>query len=369
MEGAARELTALSAEAPELLGVIRANVDFYWRQKEFGRSVSILTSAASRAQQPFANEVRREASRKAADSGDYRTARQLLDQLLADDLYNGDLLAQKAATYARANDNAGLLEFYTRELKEFENSNLPQSEKADRIAALRRGYIFALISTDRINEALEQYEQVLNHFPEDETLTREATRFAQKHQLADRLTSYYDKATSDSPRDYRWPLFLARIQTMLGRYPESLSNYAKAIYIRPDRIDIFQAKQDLETRLLHFNDAIQTSQRLYELSYHDNRYLADQAALYARLSQPSRALDLLRRAYIDIAPKEPSGYLSVMRQLTSWRMFQQVDVIYKELRPLFDKGSEWAGEAVLLDAQALASLHRPEEAIAVTTEA
>ncbi len=366
---AARELNTLSTQNPELLSIIRANVDFYWRQKDYRRSVSILTSAASRAQEPFASELRSEASRKAADSGDYSTARQLLDQLLADDPYNGDLLGQKAATFARANDNAGLLQFYTHELEAFGNSSLPKNEKDDRIAALRRGYIPALISTDQINEALDQYEQVLNQFPEDEDLAREATRFAQKHQLANRLTSYYAKATSDSPRDYRWPLLLARIQNALGRYPESLSNYAKAIYVRSDRTDLLQAKEDLETRLLQFKDAIQTSQKLYELSYHDNRYLADQAALYARLDQPSEALRLLRRAYIDVTPKEPSGYVSALRQLTLWHMFTQADLVYRELRPLLDKGSEWAGEAVLLDLQALASLHRPEDAIAVTAEA
>ncbi len=48
--GADRDLTALLNENPELLGVIRADVGFLWRQREYGKAVAVLTAAASRAQ-------------------------------------------------------------------------------------------------------------------------------------------------------------------------------------------------------------------------------------------------------------------------------------------------------------------------------
>jgi tetratricopeptide (TPR) repeat protein len=367
--GAEQDFTALLNDNPELLGVIRADVSFLWRQREYAKAVTVLSAAASRAQQPLQTELRREAAQKAADSGDFDTARRLLDQLLSADPYSGDLLAQKAATYAQAHDDNGLARFYSDELKMLGDSNLPAQEKADRIAALRRGYIPALIGTQQFNEALAQYEQLLNQFPDDESLAIEAAHFSTEHQLGNQLVSYYEKATRDSPHNYRWPLLLARIDSALGRFSEAIAAYDKAAYVRPDRTDILIARGDLETRLLRFKDAIKTNQKLYDLSYHDTRYLAEQASLYERSQNPSEALRLLRAAYVDANPKDASSYMSVINQLMAWHMFTQVDATYKELLPLIGKGSASAGTAVALEAQALTSLHRPEAAIQVVAEA
>ncbi|MDQ2711704.1 MAG: hypothetical protein M3Y24_05610 [Acidobacteriota bacterium] len=158
--GAERDFSALLRDNPELLGVVRNAVDFYWREKEYGKAVSILASAASGAQQSYQDQLRREAAQKASDSGDYATARNLLDQLLAADPFNGDLLAQKAATYAVAKDNAGLLVFYTDQMKALESAALLPRERNERTAALRRGYIPALITAGQFDAALEQYEQI-----------------------------------------------------------------------------------------------------------------------------------------------------------------------------------------------------------------
>ncbi len=368
LPGAERELHALLDENPNLLGVIRQNVEFEWRNKQFGRAISTLAAAASRAQQPFGNQLRREAAGKAADAGEYSVARQLLDELLSADPNSGDYLAQKAATYAREGDKQALVGFYADTLRKLGSSTLSGGDKADRIAALRRGYIAALTTAGESSAALEQYEQVLNQYPEDQELTREAARFASKQKLADSLVRYYQKAISDSPRNYRWPLLLARIDTALGRSVDAVAAYDKAAYVRPDRPDILVAKADLQLRLLRFAEAIETNQKLYNLTYHDTRYLDEQAALNARLGNNSEAVRLLRAAHIDPHPKEPAGYVAAMRQLIAWHMFSAAQVLYGELRPLLTNGSEWAGEAVALSAQALASLHRPAEAITTVAE-
>ncbi len=367
--GAERDLAALLNVNSDVLGVIRADVDFLWRQKDYGKAVAVLTSAAARAVQPFQAELRREAAQRAADSGEFEASRHLLDQLLAADPYNGDLLAQKAATYARARDNSGLTHFYSDELKALDNSNLPAQERANRSAALRRGFIPALVATKQFDGALGQYEQLLNQFPEDESLAREAARFSNGHQLGSRLVSYYDKATADSPHNYRWPLLLARVDAALGQYSAAIAAYEKAAYIRPDRSDFLIAKADLETRLLRFKDAIKTNQKLYDLSYHDTRYLAEQASLYARLQNTSEAVRLLRAAYVDTNPKDASGYISMLNQFIAWHLFAEVDAAYKELRPLIQSGNDYSAEAVALEAQALASIHHPEAAIQVVREA
>ena len=362
---AEQEFSSLLNDYPSLLGVVRAVVDFYWREKAPQKAISTLEAAATRAKQPFQNQLRREAAQKATDSGDYAEARLLLGQLLQADAYNGDLLAAEAATYARQNDNAGLVSFYAATLKAMQSASLPALDKTARIAGLRRGYILALITVQQFQEALEQYQQVLNQYPEDVALAAEASRFAESHQLAGKLVAYYDKATQDAPRDYRWPLAMARIEAALRQYPEAIAAYDKAGYVRPDRADIFEAKADLQVRLLRFEDAIKTYQKLYELSYHDVQYLSAQATLNARLGNRAEAIRLLRAGYVDPHPNEPAGYVSVMQQLANWRMFEEVDQVFREIRPVLTSDSAWSSPALTMEAEALASLHRPMDAIAM----
>ncbi len=159
------EYSALLNENPNLLGIVRANTDFYWAQKQPKKAVATLEAAASRAQAPYQAQLRREAAQKAADSADYQTARRLLDLLLISDPFNGDLLAAKASTYASEGNNKALIDFYAAELSQIKNAKISEAERTERTASLRRGYINALVKAKQLNEALEQYEALLNGFP------------------------------------------------------------------------------------------------------------------------------------------------------------------------------------------------------------
>ncbi|MBV9266202.1 MAG: hypothetical protein JO061_08550, partial [Acidobacteriaceae bacterium] len=365
-QGAAeREFSSALQANPERLGVIRAAVDFYWRTKQSDKAVEALLGAADRAQPPYQAELRREAAEKATNSGQFDTARRLLDELLANDPWNGDLLAEKAQTYARQNDAAGLVSFYASELDAMKHAPLEGPDKTNRVAALRRGYVAALIAVGNNTDALEQYQLIVNAYPEDTALVAEVSRFAENHQLSDRLVAYYSKAVSDAPHDYRWPIVLARIDTALRRYPEAIAAYDKASVVRPDRQDIFVAKADLQTRLLRFEDAMHTYAKLYELTFHNSSYLAAQADLNMRMGRPAEALKLLRAAYIDPHPHEAAGFLVVMRQELSWNNFDAVDQLFRELRDTAAKDSGWMVEGVNLEVQALMALHRPQDAIEI----
>jgi tetratricopeptide (TPR) repeat protein len=350
------EYAALLTENPNLLGIVRANADFYWETKQPKKAVATLEAAGARSQAPYQVQFRREAAQKAADSADYVTARRLLDMLLSADPYNGDLLAAKAATYASEGDNKGLIQFYSAQLAQLKSANHSDD-------ALRRGYINALVKGKRYDEALEQYEALLNAYPEDENLTRELARFAEANHLADRLTKYYEKATADSPRNYRWPMVLARIDTSLRRYPEAVTALNKAVVVRPDRTDLFIAKADLETRLLRFEDALKTYQKLYDASFHDSLYLASQASLHARLGHNADVVRLLKAAYVDAHPRELNGYVEAMGRLADWHMYTEVDQIYQEAKPNIRPNNGDFQRLAVLEGQALAALRKPVEAL------
>ena len=356
------EFGALLAENPNLLGIVRANTEFFWNAKQPKRAIETLEAAASRAQQPYRDQFRREAAQKASDSADFTTARRLLDTLLAGDPFNGDLLA-KAETFAREGDNTALTAFYAAQLAQIQAASLPADQKTQRMASLRRGYIGALVTAKQFDAALEQYQALLNGYSEDEGLAREVARFAESNRLADRLTKYYQKATADSPRDYRWPLMLARINTALRRYPEAVAAFDKAVYVRPDRADLFVAKADLETRLLRFDDALKTYGRLYDVSYHDSQYLAAQASLHARLRHNSETVRLLKAAYVDAHPNELNGYVAVMDHLRGWRMYAEVDQVFQQAKPFLATDNGDFRRFATLEGQALVALRRPGDAL------
>jgi cellulose synthase operon protein C len=359
---AEREFTALLTENPNLLGVIRANVDFYWNQKQPKKAVATLEAAVSRAEAPFRGQLQREAAQKAADSSDFVEARRLLDDLLKTDPYNGNLLAAKASTYAREGNHQALTDFYAGELTQLQAAPLPAAEKTTRVAALRRGYIDALIVVKHFDQALQQYEAVLNVYPEDAALAATAARFAETNQLDSKLRAYYQKATADSPRDYRWPLLLGRLETTLRLLPDAIAAFEKAAYVRPDRSDIFLAKADLEIRLQRFDAALKTYQKLYDLSYHDSQYLVAQAELQARLGNKDESVRLLRAAYSDANPQSFGGFVSVMSNLSSWHMYEQVDQVYQQAQALISNDSDYM-TAVNLEVGALAGMHRPFDAL------
>ncbi len=364
---AEREYRSLSNDEPNRLGIIRAAVDYEWRAKQTGPAVQLLEAAAARAQQPYRTQLKREAAEKATSSGQYADARRLLDQLLQDDRYNGDYLAEKASTFAREGDTAALTKFYAAALADMTQATLPAQEKTARIAALRRGYILALTTAARFTDALEQYQLVMNAYPEDAALTDEVSRYAEAHQLAPRLVTYYEKSVHDSPRDYRWPLVLARIQKDLGHLQEAIAAYDKAGYVRPDRSDIPLAKVDLQMRLLRFADAIQTYQKLYELSYHDGQYLASEAEAHARLGDSAQAIRLLRAASIEANPKEPAGYIAAMRQANTWHLYEATDSLFQEVRPLLKDRPEWNQQALAVEVDSLVAQHRTDEAVKLVT--
>ena len=334
LTGAQTELSTLLRENPTLLGVIRANVDFYDRTKQLPQAVTVLEAAAPRAVQPYRNSLLREAASDAADAGSFVESRKILDQLLADDPFNGDLLAAKASTYAREGDDRALASFYQETLDAMAQAPLPQQEKTTRVAALRRGYEGALTKLGHYQEALDQYIEILNRFPDDPTLANEVANYAEVHSLADRLTGYYEKTAQASPKDYRWPLVLGRVDRALRRYPEAIVAFSQASHIRPDRPDLLVDKVDLETRLLHFEDALKTNQQLYELTYHNSQYLDAQAELQARMGRKAEAVKLLRQAHIDGHPKFFGNYSEVAARLTQWAMWDEAKQMYEEGLPL-----------------------------------
>ncbi|HEU4416167.1 MAG TPA: hypothetical protein VFT65_15370, partial [Candidatus Angelobacter sp.] len=320
LEAAQQNVEALYKENPRIMGVVRSTVDFYWRNKLQQRAIDVLTQAAKDSYPALKTQFSFEAARKMTEVGQYAPARKLLLTLLEADVYNGEYLAAIAETFAHSGDNAGLRDFYQDRIKSFQKSTLGGDERKARIATLRRGLIPALTALKDYPGAVDQYIEIINAYPEDAALVSEAANYAQRYRRKDQLLNFYARTVAASPKDSRWAVVLARVQTSNEDFDSAVATYAQAIKIRPDRIDLVSAKATLEERLMRFDAAANDFAALYELAYHDAKWMEKVAEIRARQGQPDQAVHALQVALIDGRPEAPGKYFTVAERLEGWGM-------------------------------------------------
>jgi cellulose synthase operon protein C len=338
---AQRNVEALYRENPKILGVVRSTVDFYWRIKSYPQAIAVLLQASKDAYPDLGKQFAFEAARKSTDAGQYAQARELLTTLLNTSPYDGQYLAAMADTYAQAGDDRGLRQFYLDKIALFRSAPFSGDERKTRIATLRRGLVPALTRMKDHAGAVDQYIELINNFPEDAGLVTEAALYALRYQRQQQLLDFYSKTVTQSPRDYRWPMVLAQIQTNLEQYPAAIESYGKAVTVRPDRIDLRVARAGLEERLIRFDDAAADYERVYQLAFKDPKWMEKVAEVRAREGRADDVVAALKTALIDVRPDNAEKYFDVARRLESWGLLTQA-------RSFAEQGVSTAGADLLV---------------------
>lgn len=339
---AAAEIDAVYRKHGRILGVVRSTVDYDWAHDRKPQAVDVLIDAAQAAYPELKTAFQLEAARKLTDLGQYPRSRALLEALLAEKPLDAGAEAALADNYARSNDQAGLEAFYKARLAIVEKAPLDRGEKQQRIAQLRRGMISAATALGNTNEAVDQYIELINAYPDDAALTQEAALYAVAHGARDRLFGFYQKTIGDSPRDPRWSLVLARMATAAEDFPLAIDAYAKTLLLRPERQDLYIAQSDLQMRLHRFDEAAANYQKLYTLSYRDPQWMEKLAALRASQGRTADAVKALDTAWIAGAPPKPANFFRVAARLESWGFLE-------EARMYAEKGIEQEGADLLVD--------------------
>jgi predicted Zn-dependent protease len=339
-EAAQRNVESLYRENPKILGVVRSTADFYWRMKLYPQAIAVLLQASKDAYPELGWQFAFEAARKSTQAHLYPQAREILAGLLKDSPYDSQYLAAMADTLAQAGDQQGLKQFYLEKIALFRNAPLSADDRKARIAALRRGLIPALTRLADYAGAVDQYVEIINVFPEDENVVTEAALFAARYKRQQQLTDYYTKTIQQSPRDYRWSMVLARIQTSLEDFPGAIETYAKAIAIRPDRADLRIARAGLAERMMRFDEAIGEYDRVYQLAYKDPKWMEKIAEIRARQGKAGDAVAALKTALIDGRPEKAENFFEAARRLESWGLLTQA-------RGFADQGVVSAGAELL----------------------
>lgn len=315
-------IDALYRENPAILGIVRAAADYHWRNKNPRRAVDILEEASSRSSAAYRSPFLVEAARKATESGDYTRARIMIGYLqVFDQPYRAEYVALKADTYARQGDDRGLRTFYETTIRTVAGATaIPAQQRTEQIAAMRRALIPVLTRVKDYSSGVDQYIEILNRFPDDESLAREAALYAQQNGVARKLHDYYAKTAADSPKDYRWPMVLARIETQMEDYPSAIASYTGAAVVRPDRADLTKERLNLEERLLRFEDAAASAQKLYDLTYRNPLWMEKLAELRARQGRTADAVAALNKAWIEGRSDSAANHLTVAQKLEGWSM-------------------------------------------------
>ena len=376
LPAAARIIDAVYKANPRILGVVRATTDFYARNDQPKPAIATLLEASKAATPDLSRKFTLEAAQRANDSGDTAQGRTLALTLLPATPYDATVLATVATSYAKANDNAGLKTFYLAQLEHARaDPTLAPNDRKQDIAMLRRGLIPALTQLKDYEGATAQYIAILSAFPEDSPTAQEAALYALRHQRQPQLLTFLDTTVQQSPKDSRFAILLAQVQTTFEDLPAAVTAYDHAITIRKDRADLYQARVDLELRLgltdpARLEAAASDFNRLYLLTYKDPQWMVRLAELRAREKRPADAVKALTAAYIDGQPKKPNNYFTVAAQLERWNLLP-------EARTFAQQGMTLAGPTLLISgdanlgaatyARVLTRLGKPDEALQTLT--
>ena len=339
---AAAEVDAVYHEHGKVLGVVRATVDFDWGHERKPQAVAVLLDSAGAAYPELKRNFQLEAARKLTELGEYPRAKSLLEPLLSEKPLDAGAEAALADNFARSGDEAGLEAFYTAELAGVKAATMNAVEKTARLAELRRGMIAASELDGHWSDAVDQYIELINAYPADASVAQEAALVAGAHGQTDKLLGFYRKTVQASPRDARWSIVLARLETALEDYPAAIDAWGAAVRVRPEEQDIYQAKADLEERLHRLDEAASDYQQLYKLSYRDPQWMVKAAQARARQGRNADAVNALKEAWINGRPPQAANAFEVATQLEQWGMLT-------EARGFAEQGVAMAGADLLGD--------------------
>ncbi|MEZ5365776.1 MAG: hypothetical protein R2748_26460 [Bryobacterales bacterium] len=327
---AQRTVDALYQENPRILGVVRARTDYLWRHDEKTAAVETLAEAADVAYPALAESFRFEAASKAAEAALYPRAEALLAELLEQKPFDARFVAARADLYAKQGQYDELRTFYQGKLEDVAASGLADKPKRELTAELRRGLIPALTKLEDYAAAVDQYVELINRFPDDRGLVEEAALYAERHEQAVRLEQFYARTTEQSPRDVRFHRVLAWLRTSLEDYPGAAEAYANAIAVRPDGVELHEARAELLFRLLRFDEADKEYETLYELTYQAPRWMEKLAESAARRGAVSEAVERARKAFIEGRPERAENFFNAARALEGWGLVEQAEGLTRE---------------------------------------
>jgi tetratricopeptide (TPR) repeat protein len=360
----------LVADFPTNVGIVEESAQFYWRAGLLDRSLDLYKRTLARAAGPNRRSLTLQYARRQSESGKLADAEATLRAFYAENRSDTEVFSELARTLGAENKLAELAALYQESFKDVRESGLVGDEAKSRVAELRAGMIRALTSLNKFEEAVDQYIEIINLFPEDADKLATAIDFAEQHNLTARLTAYYEKLSKESYKNYRWQLVLGRIYEREGNLAGASEQYRVAVTNEPQRSDLRYNLANTYARQRRYDEAIQTLREGWSLAGRDPSWLIEVARIQVRQGKRDDAAQTMRQALASKKDAKIADQISVASQLASWGLHREAARIYdqafaalpKALKDEYISGTEVAGFVrALVRTEAVAAVYQKME--------
>jgi tetratricopeptide (TPR) repeat protein len=278
----------LTADFPTNLGVVQEAAQFYWRNGQLDKSIALQERTREKATGDYRRRFTVQLAKRQIDAKRLADAERTLRAWYAENPTDVEVFSLLARTLGDSDQPEALAVLYKDAAKTL--------GKGDGEIPFRKGYIDTLTRLKRHSEAVDQFIEIINRAPEDQSALGEAMRYAARYDQLPRLTSYYIDLAKKADRNYRWNFVLGELYRFQGNVIEAAGQYRLATLNEPQRGDFRLALANLYAQIGRYDEATATLRRAYELDPQNPEWLVSIAKLFLTRGDAPQAAATLREA-------------------------------------------------------------------------
>lgn len=321
----------LVADFPTNAGIVEESAQFYWRAGLSDRALDLYKRTLARAQGPNRRALTLQYARRQSDAGKLADAEATLRAFYNENRSDAEVFSELAKTLGAENKMAELAALYQESFKDVRESGLEGDEAKARIAELHASLIRTLTSLGKFEDAVDQYIEIVNLFPEDANKLALAIDYAEQHNLFDRFVAYYEKLTKESFKNYRWQLVLGRINERRGNLAAAAEQYRLAVNNEPQRSDLRFTLANTYARQKRYDEAIAVLREGWSLAGRDPSWLMEIARIQVSQGKRDEAVKTVRQALAEKKDAKTDDRTTIAAQLGQWGLYAESVRVYEEV--------------------------------------
>ncbi len=335
VDAAVTLIDKLVGDYPTNVGVIEESAQFYWRAGLLDKSLDLYKRTLARALGANRRSFALLLARRQLDANKLADAEATLRAFYNENHLDTEVFGELARTLGAENKLNDLATLYQEAFKEAREAGLGGEETRSRIAGLRVGMIRTLDSLSKYQDAVDQHIEIINSFPEDADRLATAIDYAERHNLVDRLVSYYEKLSRESNKNYRWQVVLGRIYDRRGNLAGAADQYRIAVLNEPQRTDLRFTLASVLARQRRYDEAIATLREGWTLAGRDPEWLIEVARIQVRQGQRDEAVKTIRQALAGKKNATIEAQANIAGQLKAWGLNSEAvrtyDLVFADL--------------------------------------
>jgi cellulose synthase operon protein C len=360
-------LSQTVARFPLNYGVVTEASDFYRRLGFENESIEVLQNALPKSRGEYRTDIAQKLAKRLVSLNRLEAAGQILSSLHAKDRAETSIFRELASVYVRTGKPELMRQAFDETVAALKQTDKEKREIDDEIADLRTSMIDAFTRLKDYESAIAQHIEIINREPENEELTENAIRYAQRYGGGTRLLNYYLKLSGEAFKNYRWQVVLARIYEASGGAENAAKNYRGAIVNQPEMTELYVALADLETKRNNFDEAVKNLDTVLELTNDEAVYVKKKIEVLKKAGRLQEAQ--AEQAKLPVEPEKKSVAVDRFAEAQKLRDTEREKArqLYREA---FEKLVEnpLVGELKAADIAGYVQSAREEESLAVINE-